>query len=207
MTRRDIATLIVQYLGLRYLVDGFRQTPYWIQYVRLNPGLGKGSEYYSPALMMVAYLLYFVIGIALLLSARRIAKWMTVDMEPSAVQAKVVPKEFLGVAISVIGVWLLAAEMPRIAGEWAQYFVSLSKYSIDTWTGPKALGGVLVVLFALWLTLGWRGIGRAISGLRNAGVNYPDDTDAEDEDEEEEDGEATPTNTSPPSIPPPDQPG
>ncbi|MGH8103642.1 MAG: hypothetical protein ACREJQ_03875, partial [bacterium] len=189
MTRRDLSTLFVQLLGLYWFAYVLRMGPdymrYFLEWTRVSKPTPNRSElvYYA-----VLFAVYVGVPLLLLIGARSIARWMTADMSGDAVELKVLPTEARGVAISVAGLWVIALQFPDIIRDWVRYSLSFTYGTTGPFKlsgGLQALGGVLVILFGLWLAFGWRGISRMISGLREAGVSYPEPEVDDDEEDEE----------------------
>ncbi len=197
MSARDLGTIVLRVFALYLLIHvisaipGFASTIVEVrQAFRESRSLLDSSSGWQQTLMAAGVIwsvvLFATVGIGLLTGAPRLAARLV--PADTAAPARIVLGEGLqAVAISVVGIWMLATAVPRIAGT-VMTFALAAKYrgtpfEFQYWERPGTENLVALgvwILMGLWLCLGGRGIANAIRSFAAAGPGARAQGDADE---------------------------
>lgn len=192
MTARDLATILLRVAGLYLALQVLAAVPALIytvpQALGILPVPGSVADlpvtretWGAAAFVIWPVLLYVAVAFLLLRRTRWLVERL-VQRDPGEPAHIVLGQDFQAVAISLVGVVLLAGAVPR-ASQTAVTLAMAARFRGTPLVGQSwdriTVGGLVelgaTVLVGLWLCLGARGVARAIQSLRGSADVAPGD--------------------------------
>lgn len=171
MTARDLGILLIRLMALSIFINVIAGIP-----VIVGWDVPQGMKGY-----IISYSISFVISVYLWFFADKIADRIVLGMETSAKFSQFSLIEFWTIAISLLGLYLLAHSIPDLIYQimyYLKYKLGDQNYKSDI---LKLISPVVRVIIGFYLLLGYQGIVGFIYKSREAGLPKSDDTDSSEE--------------------------